>query len=77
MGKGVVGFRIDALRQLYESDLFLDEPCLTEGDPLCSVIFGCLNHTYTMDQPETIEIIKEWREFIDNYTRSNNIPMSR
>ncbi|KAF0766758.1 maltase 2-like, partial [Aphis craccivora] len=76
MGKGVVGFRIDALRQLYESDLFLDEPCLTEGDPLCSVIFGCLNHTYTMDQPETIEIIKEWREFIDNYTRSNNIPMS-
>jgi len=77
MSKGVVGFRFDALRHLYESDTFLDEPCLTEGDPLCLVNHDSLNHTYTVDQPENIEIIKEWREFIDNYTRSNNIPISR
>ncbi|XP_027848442.1 maltase 2-like isoform X2 [Aphis gossypii] len=76
MSKGVVGFRFDALRHLYESDSFLDEPCLTEGDPSCLVNFDSLNHTYTVDQPENIDIIMEWREYIDNFTRSNNIPIS-
>lgn len=75
MDRGVVGFRFDALRHLYESDLFLDEPCL-ETEDICETHYFSLNHTYTLDQPENIEIIKEWREFTDNYTRDKNIPLT-
>ena len=76
LDRGVVGFRFDALRHLYESDSLLDEPCLMTEEQ-CKVNYVSLNHTYTVDQPETIDIIREWREFVDNYTRSNNRPISR
>ncbi|XP_060863883.1 maltase A3-like [Metopolophium dirhodum] len=75
LDRGIVGFRFDALKHLYESDLFLDEPCMTNEND-CKTKYFSLNHTYTVDQPETIEIIREWREFVDNYTRSNNRPIS-
>ncbi|CAI6365308.1 unnamed protein product [Macrosiphum euphorbiae] len=74
LDRGVVGFRFDALRHLYESDSLLDEPCLMTEEE-CKINYVSLNHTYTVDQPETIEIIREWREFVDNYTRSNNRPI--
>lgn len=73
--KGVAGFRFDALRHLYESDTFLDEPCLM--DKCSSTRYESLNHIYTADQPETIEIIKEWRKFIDDYTKVKNISLPR
>lgn len=73
--RGVVGFRFDALRHLYESDLFLDEPCLT-NEVECRINHDSLNHTYTVDQPENIEIIREWREFVDGYMKSKNISIS-
>ncbi|XP_003246887.1 maltase 2 [Acyrthosiphon pisum] len=75
MDRGIVGFRFDALRHLYESDSFLDEPCLTT-EAECKVNHDSLNHTYTVDQPENIEIIREWREFVDNYTKNNDRPIS-
>jgi len=74
--RGVVGYRFDAIKHLYESDSFLDEPCLTNEDE-CKINHDSLKHIYTTDQPENIEIINEWREFIDNYMRSKNIPISR
>lgn len=74
--RGVVGFRFDAIKHLYESDSLLDEPCLTYEDE-CKINHDSLNHTYTTDQPENIAIINEWREFIDDYMRSKNIPISR
>lgn len=75
MDRGVVGFRFDALKHLYESDSFLDEPCIG-SEKECATQYFSLNHTYTVDQPETTEIIKEWREFIDNHTRNKNITLS-
>ncbi|XP_025204893.1 maltase A3-like, partial [Melanaphis sacchari] len=75
MDKGVVGFRFDALRHLYESDSFLNETCLTNQDE-CSTNYDSLKHTYTIDQPETIDILMEWREHIDNLTRLKNISIS-
>jgi len=74
LDKGVIGFRFDALKHLYESDLFLDEPCITKND--CAKDHDSLNHTYTIDQPENIDIINEWREFTDNYLRSKNMSIS-
>lgn len=76
MDRGVIGFRIDATKHLYKSDTFLDEPCL-KSDFECTINFDSLDHIYTVDQPEIIEIIKEWREFVDNYLRNKNIPFSR
>lgn len=75
--RGVVGFRFDAIKHLYESEKFLDEPCLTDDEVECKTNHDSLNHIYTTDQPENIVIINEWREFIDNYMRSKNIPISR
>jgi len=76
MDNGVVGFRFDALRHLYESKDFLNEPCLKEGDECSPTKYENWNHTYTIDQPENIDIIKEWREFMDNYAISKNFPLS-
>jgi len=73
--KGVTGFRFDAIKHLYESDTFLDEPCLT-NEVECATKYVSLKHSYTTDQPETIEIIAEWRKFIDDYMRSKNISIS-
>jgi len=76
MDRGVVGFRIDATRHLFESDSFLDEPCLT-NEHECTINFDSLKHIYTTDQPETIVIVKEWRKFVDNYLKNKNISFSR
>jgi len=77
MDRGVVGFRFDALRHLYENKDFLNEPCLKEGNECSSTKYDNWDHIYTIDQPENIDIIMEWREFMDNHTRSKNFPISR
>jgi len=76
LDRGVIGFRIDATRHLFESETFLDEPCLM-SEYECTINFDSLDHIYTTNQPETIEIVKEWREFVDNYLKNKNIPFSR
>lgn len=75
MDKGIAGFRIDALTHLYEAASLEDEPYIAgfEG----SNKFEHMNHIYTLNQPESIEIVKEWRTFIDNYTKSSNYSLSR
>lgn len=70
MAKGVVGFRFDALKHLFESDKFLDEPYLPGKENTHK--WSDMNHIYTLDQPEVIDIVKKWREFLDNFTRENN-----
>lgn len=68
MDKGVSGFRFDALKHLFESDKFLDEPYLIGKEG--SLQYNDIDHIYTLDQPENIEIIYAWREFMDNYTKT-------
>jgi len=71
LDKGVAGFRFDAVQFLYESETLLDEPVIgykTYGSK--NVII--LDHIYTNDQPEDIEIILEWRNFMDNYSKRKN-----
>ena len=60
--KGVDGFRIDAAAHLYESvNVTQDEPSSSPGD------HDPLKHTLTMFQPETYELVTEWRELLDNF----------
>ncbi|XP_055694569.1 maltase A3-like [Lutzomyia longipalpis] len=74
LDKGVDGFRVDALQNLFEIQLqsngqYPDEPLsnlTTDEDS-----FNYVDHIYTMDQPETIEMIYQWREVLDKYTKED------
>ncbi|XP_055705152.1 maltase A1-like [Phlebotomus papatasi] len=71
LNKGVDGFRIDAVWTVFEiapdSDgNFPDEP-LSENsndpdDP------GYLKHIYTQNQPETVDMVYQWRELLEEFT---------
>ncbi|XP_060864512.1 maltase 2-like [Metopolophium dirhodum] len=74
MDKGVSGFRFDALRFLYENISLPDEPFMPGISNASNYME--LNHIYTLDQPEVISTILEWKAYMDNYTKSKNISIS-
>lgn len=72
--RGVSGFRIDAVPHLFEINKdangnYEDEP-LSGGsnDP---DDYGYLNHIYTYDQPETIDMVYQWRKILDDFKKEN------
>ncbi|EAT45278.1 AAEL003434-PA [Aedes aegypti] len=73
LDKGVDGFRVDAVPFLYEvlptNGSFPDEPRsgLT-NDP---DDFDFLEHIYTQNQPETLDMVYQWRELVDNYQKDH------
>jgi len=75
MDKGLTGFRFDALKHLYETASFQDEPYKVGKEG--SSRFQDMEHIYTLDQPEVIDTIYEWREILDNYTRNNKLSISK
>lgn len=75
MDRGVAGFRFDALKHLFESTSMDDEQYVPGREN--STNFDDMIHKYTCDQPETVEIIYAWREFLDNYTIRKNSSFSR
>ncbi|XP_055372555.1 maltase A3-like [Condylostylus longicornis] len=68
--KGVDGFRIDAVPHVFECPTdengnFQDEPVrdgATDKDD-----YGYLIHNCTVDQPETLDLVYEWRSVMDDY----------
>lgn len=67
---GVDGFRVDIVSALFEEASFPDEPLsgnpgATEDD------HGYLNHIYTNDQPETYDMVYQWRALLDEYTAAH------
>ncbi|CAH0386143.1 unnamed protein product [Bemisia tabaci] len=58
---GVDGFRVDAVPWLYEAEHFMDEP---PGK-------GWHNRIYTIEQPENVELVREWRAVLDEYSRKD------
>ncbi|TGZ56900.1 Alpha-glucosidase, partial [Temnothorax longispinosus] len=65
LDKGVDGFRVDAIPQLCEDVRFLDEPLTGNPNP---EDYGYTHKIYTKSQPRTYEIVKKWREVIDEYS---------
>ncbi|XP_055859447.1 maltase A3-like [Episyrphus balteatus] len=69
---GVAGFRIDAVPMLFEAlpDIngrYLDEPPSgITNDPENS---DYLKHLYTQDQPETLDMVYQWRTVMDDFQR--------
>jgi glycosidase len=62
----VDAFRADAFPFLYEDAEFRNES-RSYADGVISSDWGYLNHTYTWCQPELIDILTTWREFLDDY----------
>lgn len=67
--KGVDGFRIDAVKFLFEvADVYgADEPKAIDSGVTDSTQYDFLNHIYTINQPETFAIIRGWRKIMDEY----------
>lgn len=51
---------------MYESG-FEDEP-RSDDENAQSHEYGYLDHIYTKDQPETFQIIYQWRKLLDDYS---------
>jgi len=64
LGRGVDGFRFDAVNYLFESDGLADEP-KSYWPNILDTDYDSLNHTQTLDQPETIEMVHTWRKLLD------------
>eukprot|EP00914_Ancora_sagittata_P017048 GHVO01033675.1.p1 GENE.GHVO01033675.1~~GHVO01033675.1.p1 ORF type:complete len:686 (+),score=109.10 GHVO01033675.1:17-2074(+) len=63
---GVDGFRVDAVAHLFESaDMNRDEPAASGSD------YHSLDHTLTTFQPETYEILTEWRAVLDGLSKDD------
>lgn len=74
LGKGVAGFRVDAVPHCFEiapdaNGDYKDEP-RDDGnqDP---DDYGYLQHIYTKDQPETLDLVYEWRKVMDDWQKEN------
>ncbi|XP_054004462.1 maltase 1-like [Hylaeus anthracinus] len=67
---GIDGFRIDAVPHIFESNIDKDEPpsYLSKN----SSEYTYLSHIYTKDQPQTYDLIQNWREFVDKYADELN-----
>lgn len=70
--KGVDGFRVDAIPHLFETNYTSDEPesnikGVTKDD------YNYLIHTLTKDQPQTYDLVQNWRKIMDDYASYNNI----
>ncbi|KAI9583062.1 maltase A3-like [Glossina fuscipes] len=72
--KGVAGFRIDSVAHVYEvapNSLgdWPDEPRnMAVNDP---DDWSYLQHTYTVDQPESTQLLYEWRKVLDDFQQQH------
>lgn len=84
MNLGVDGFRIDIISALFEAEGYPNEPLCSscnckrtdycfQSDPFLKnppKMFCTLDHIYTHDQPETYDMMYQWRELVDDYTKA-------
>lgn len=72
LDRGIDGFRVDAVPYLFEDPNFLDETRKPEA--LASKEINTYNqytHEYTMDLPETYDMICQFREVVDEYKKKD------
>ncbi|XP_055913375.1 maltase A2-like [Eupeodes corollae] len=73
LDRGVDGFRIDAVPHMYEkvfeNGTYPDEPLSGATNNSDSQYY--LRHIYTQAQYETVEVLYEWRDFLENYKKQN------
>ncbi|XP_062137459.1 maltase A3 [Drosophila sulfurigaster albostrigata] len=72
LNRGVAGFRIDAVPWCFEvvpdaEGRYPDEPLSGYTDDPDDSSY--LKHIYTQDQPETVDMVYQWRTLLDDYKR--------
>ncbi|XP_030573679.1 maltase A1 [Drosophila novamexicana] len=72
LDRGVAGFRIDAVPWCFEvvpdaQGRYPDEPLSGYTDDPDDSSY--LKHIYTQDQPETVDMVYQWRQLLDDYKR--------
>lgn len=68
MDRGIDGFRVDAVPYLFEDPQFLDETRKPEELALKEKnTYDQYIHDYTMDLPETYDMIRQFRVVFDEY----------
>src|SRR3712207_5143791 len=65
LGRGVDGFRVDALRQLVKDEQLRDNP--PNPDPNLRSPYDALLPVYSTDRPETHQAIREMRAVLEEY----------
>jgi alpha-glucosidase len=70
LDKGIDGFRIDAVPNVFEiqpdsTGNYIDEPL--SGTTEDSDSYKYLSHIYTTDQKETTDLVYQWRALMDEY----------
>jgi alpha-glucosidase len=66
LDRGVAGFRIDVAHALIHDRELRDDPLPDETDPPHTRRLG-RRHVYSMNRPETHEILRRWRVLADGY----------
>ncbi|XP_014469542.1 PREDICTED: alpha-glucosidase-like [Dinoponera quadriceps] len=74
MARGVEGFRIDAINHMYEDDRFLDEPRINVPG-LPDDDYDTLDHIYTKNLPETYNVLRSWRQVLDEHSEDADMKM--
>lgn len=74
MDRGVYGFRIDAVPNLFEicpntKGQIPDEPLSGNSNDPDS--YDYLKHIFTIDQPETVDMVYQWRQLLNDYKMKN------
>lgn len=74
LGKGVSGFRVDAIPTLFEvapdaRGNLPDEPKSGKCDDPDDYCY--LNHTFTYDLDETFSMVYQWRELLEEHQKEN------
>ncbi|XP_050420932.1 maltase 2-like [Adelges cooleyi] len=76
LGRGVDGFRFDATNYLFEREDLLDEPKSGKPD-YEDTDYDSLNHIHTLDQPETYDMVRVWREYLEKYAEIKQEPFTK
>ncbi|KAL7286329.1 hypothetical protein TKK_0019287 [Trichogramma kaykai] len=68
MKRGVDGFRVDAINQMFETTDLKDEPISGKTDDPND--YDYLIHNQTRDLNETYDVVSSWQKLIDNHVRN-------
>lgn len=68
MDEKVDGFRVNAIDHIYEKNFTTDE----EKIGAHATKYDDLKHTLTKDDPRNYDLLKTWREFLDQHSNSMN-----
>lgn len=76
MDHGVDGFRVDMISWIIKDDQFRDDPLKenTSNDESTFILaYEQYDHIYSSNRPERFEILREFRQFLDNYQEKVSI----